>query len=256
MDILVLLKLVPDVVEELEVAPDGKSLDTQWLRLRVNETDEHALEEALLLKENHGGTVTVVALEGPEADDALYTALAKGADRAVKIPGEWASSSSSAIARILADAARSLPGADLYLTGAQAIDDLDGEIAPRLAHSLGLPYLGGITGIVPKDDAKTALVTKEYAGGVRAQFEIPLPAVLGIQAAERPPRYVPVARIRQAMKTGKVEMLPLAPSETASLLEIHRMFKPEVAGRAEFLEGSPEEVARKICDILAQHGLL
>lgn len=256
MNILVVLKLVPDVVEELEVAPDGKSLDPQWLRFKLNETDEHALEEALLLKERHGGRVTVVALEGPETDDVLYTALAKGADRAVKIPGEWLSLSSSAVARIFTDAARSLPGADLILTGAQAIDDLDGEIAPRLAYSLGLPYLGGVIEIVLGADAGTALVTKEYAGGERAQFQVALPAVLGIQAAERPPRYVPVARIRQAMKTGQIEMLSLAPPGTTATLEVHRMFKPEVAERAELLEGSPEEVAQKICDILAHHGLI
>ena len=85
MNILVLLKMVPDVIEELEVAPDGKALDTEFLRLIINERDAHALEEALLLKEKHGGQVTVLALDAPEVDDTLFTALAKGADRAVKI---------------------------------------------------------------------------------------------------------------------------------------------------------------------------
>ena len=62
MNILVLMKMVPDVVEELEVAPDGASLDTEFLRLIVNGGDDHALEEALLLKERDGGTVTAVAI--------------------------------------------------------------------------------------------------------------------------------------------------------------------------------------------------
>ncbi len=81
----VLLRMVPDPVEDLEVGPDGKSLDEQSVRLRPSDTDEHALEEALLLKERFGGTVTAVALEAPEVDEALFTALAKGADRAVKL---------------------------------------------------------------------------------------------------------------------------------------------------------------------------
>ena len=82
MKIIVLLKMVPDVVEELEVAADGQTLDTEFLRLIANELDNHALEEALLLKEKYSGTVTVVALDAPEVDDALFTALAKGADQA------------------------------------------------------------------------------------------------------------------------------------------------------------------------------
>ena len=71
----VLLRMVPDPVEDLEVGPDGKSLDEQSVRLRPSDTDEHALEEALLLKERFGGTVTAVALEAPEVDEALFTAL-------------------------------------------------------------------------------------------------------------------------------------------------------------------------------------
>src|ERR1035438_7673709 len=81
------MKMTPDVVEELEIAPDGKGLDLDAVRMSLSESDDHALEEALLLKERHGGAVTVLALDAPEADDALYTALAKGADRAVKIAG-------------------------------------------------------------------------------------------------------------------------------------------------------------------------
>src|ERR1019366_8692798 len=87
MKIIVLLKMVPDVVEELEVAADGKTLDSEFLRLIANELDAQALEEALLLKEKYTGTVTVVSLDAPEVDDALFTALANGADRAIKITG-------------------------------------------------------------------------------------------------------------------------------------------------------------------------
>ena len=87
MKILVLMKMVPDIVEELEVASDGTSLDREYLRFIVNERDDYALEQALLLKDRLRAAVTVVAPEAPEIDDVLHTALAKGADRVIKIVG-------------------------------------------------------------------------------------------------------------------------------------------------------------------------
>src|SRR5512135_1703590 len=103
MNIFVLFKMSPDTVEELSVGADGKSLDDQFLRFKLSDSDEHALEQALLLKEKHGGTVTVVALDSPEIDDALFTALAKGADRAVKLSGELVNIQSLAAAKMLAN---------------------------------------------------------------------------------------------------------------------------------------------------------
>jgi len=88
MNIVVLIKFVPDLVEDLEIDPGSGLLDRSFLRLIPNELDDHALEEALLLKERHGGTVTVLALDSGDVDETLYTAIAKGASRVVKIVGE------------------------------------------------------------------------------------------------------------------------------------------------------------------------
>lgn len=255
MKILVLLKMVPDTVEELKIADN--SLDLSDLRFIVNERDEHALEQALLLKERHGGTVTVLALEAPGVDDVLFTALAKGADRAIKVSALQSVSSTASLARLFAQTLTTLAGvwpADLILTGVQAIDDLDGLLAPSLAQALKLPYLGIISSV--KITEQRAIVTREYAGGIRGEFEIPLPAVLGIQSAEQPPRYVPVAKVRAAMKSQKIESVSAPAVPTLSSVKVVRMAKPQVAGRAEFLEGSPEEVARKICELLSARGLL
>jgi electron transfer flavoprotein beta subunit len=87
MRIAVLLKQVPDIVEELEIAPDGKDLARDDLKYRLNEFDDYALEEALQLKSVAGTEVVALALDGEEADLILYTALAKGADRVLKITG-------------------------------------------------------------------------------------------------------------------------------------------------------------------------
>jgi electron transfer flavoprotein beta subunit len=257
MNLYVLLKMVPDTVEELNVAADGKALDSEFLRFKLSEPDDHALEQALILKEKHGGKITVVALDAPEVDDVLYTALAKGADRAVKVPINQAEVGTVASARVLTSffsAAGPITPDTLLLPGSYAIDDLEGEVAPLLAAALNLPYVGVVCGVAPTDGQ--AVVTKEFAGGLRAEFEVPLPAVLGIQSAEKPPRYVPVAKVRAVMKSAKIEEADLPPPEKPIQLDIERMYKPEAAGHAEMIEGAPEEVADKLVEVLAKAGVI
>jgi electron transfer flavoprotein beta subunit len=258
MNILVLMRMVPDVVEELEIAADGKALDLEAARMILSESDGHALEEAVLLKERYGGKVTAIALEAPEVDDALFTALAKGADRALKItgaePGLTTLGAAEVFAGVVSGTAGLLP-AELILTGIQAPDDLDGLIAPLLSNRLGLPSVGIVTRVDVNAAAQAATVVREYPGGMRGEFEVPLPAVLGIQAAEKPPRYVPVAKVRAVMKAQRIDTVD-APPAPASLAQVIAMAKPEAAGQAEMLEGSPEGMAAKVCDILAGRGLL
>lgn len=259
MNTVVVLKMVPDVVEELEIVASGDALDLDAVRMTLNESDDHALEEALLLKERVGGTVTVLALDAPEVDDALYTALAKGADRAIKVTGADEPVTTRMAAYLLRAVMAAEPGllpADMVLTGTQAIDDLDGLMAPLLAHHLGWPYLGILTSVKVEDH--TASVVKEYSGGVRGEFDISLPAVLGIQAAEKPPRYVPVAKVRAAMKARPLETagVPTMAEAGPPLAEIRQMRKPQAASEAELIGGEPEEAAEKLCALFAGRGLL
>lgn len=259
MTIVVLLKMVPDIVEELEVAPEGKSLATDFLRLILSERDSHALEEALLLKEKFGGQVSVVAPEAPEVDDVLYTALAKGADRVLKLTGLPPGLTTAATAALLAQVLPTIPHllpADLILTGCQATDDLDGMLAPLLARRLERPYLGIVNRIELDPGGSQVVVTKEYPSGVHGQFAVPLPALFGIQAAEKPPRYVPVAKVRAVMKSQAIEEVNVNEGSPFSTLQVVRMTKPEPTGRAEMLEGTPEEVAGKLLDILTARALV
>lgn len=261
MKIVVLLKMVPDVVEELEVAADGKSLDSEFLRMILGERDSHALEQALLLKEKHGGAVTVVALDAAEVDDALFTTLAKGADRAVKVLHGDGMLSTRAGAYCLGQVLATVPGllpADLILTGVQAIDDLDGLTAPLVAQRMGLPYIGVVSQVEVDPAAGKATVVKEYAGGVRGEYEVTLPAVLGIQAAEKPPRYVPVAKVRAAMTSCQIEKVAAGAEPQAAVQPpaVLQLAKPAVAGHAEMLAGTPEEIASKLSEIMAAQGLL
>jgi electron transfer flavoprotein beta subunit len=140
----------------------------------------------------------------------------------------------------------------LVLTGVQAADDRDGQIGPMVAAHLGLPYVGVVTGVSLADGQ--AVVRKEYAGGLLAEFEISLPAVVGVQAAHQPPRYAPVSKIRSIAKTARID--EIAGGEVGGAgSTVRRMFKPEVVGQAEMWAGEPDEVAEKILALVREKGL-
>lgn len=253
MNIVVILKQVPDLVEELEVDSSGKDLDREWLKYKINEFDDHALEEALLLKEETGAQVTAVALDSENIDKTLYTAAAKGADRLVKVVDSFPPGVASHVAaKALAEALSGM-SYDLILTGVQAVDDRDGQTGGLLAGYLGLPHVSVVTGVSLGDGTTT--VYKEYTGGVMAEFEVDLPAVLGIQAARQTPRYAPVSRVRQVMRTAQIDEVQVGSVEVAAGSTVRRMFKPEKGTHAEMLEGDPEEIASTIIGILQERGI-
>jgi electron transfer flavoprotein beta subunit len=253
MNIVVVVKLVPDLVEELAIDEGGAALDTSYLRLIVNELDNHATEQAILLKESAGGQVTVIAPDLEGVDDVLFTAAAKGADRLVKLTGDLSAVSNFALANTLAAIIQEIKP-DLVLTGVQANNDLDGSVGPRLAAQLGMAYVGYVSGVSPAGDS--VHVRKEYAGGLVAQMMVKLPAVLGIQAAEKPPRYIPISKVRQMSKTAKVEDRDAGDLDAGDSAKISRMFKPETGARATMIEGEPEQVADQLIAIFREHGVL
>ncbi|MCB0650993.1 MAG: hypothetical protein KDC85_06935 [Saprospiraceae bacterium] len=247
MNIIVPIKQVPDLVEELEIASSGKALDTEWLKYKVNEFDDHALEEALLQKEDHDGTVIAIALDGEDIDKALYAAAAKGADRVIKVTGVGDNPSSHEAARAMANVIKGMDY-DVIFTGVQAVDDRDGQMAVLLAHYLGLPHVSVVTGVEVSGNAAT--VHKEYSGGVIAEFEVQFPAVLGIQTARETPRYVPVARVRRAMSSTTLEEISGGEVNASAGTEVKRMFKPVSGQGAQMLSGSADDIAAKIVSLI------
>lgn len=252
MNIIVPIKQVPDLVEELEINSAGNDLDKEWLKFKVNEFDDHALEEALQIKEAGGGTVTAVALDGNDIDKALYAAAAKGADNVIKITGLGDSLSSHEAAKAIANAVGDMPY-DMILTGVQAVDDRDGQLGVLLAHYLGLPHVSVVTAVDPSDDMAT--VQKEYGGGLIGEFEVTLPAVFGIQAARETPRYVPVAKVRRAMRSTDLKEIAGDVGGASAGSIVSRMFKPESGGGAEMISGSADDIAGKLVEIIRGRGV-
>jgi electron transfer flavoprotein beta subunit len=254
MRIVVPLKQVPDLVEELELNDGGTDVDREFLKFVLSEWDDQALEEALLVKEATGGEVVVVGFGDPDVELSLYTAVAKGADKAVNLTGlgeGWIDSHTRA-----ATLAGWLSGqdVDLVLAGVQAVDDLDGQLPALLGPMLGWPHVGVVISVEGKDS--TIQVSQEFGGGKSARLEVKLPAVIGVQAARAPARYASITRIRQAQQAGGIEEVSVTPAGAGAGIEVRRLFAPEKTGHAEMLTGSPEDVADRILDLIRSKGLL
>lgn len=254
MNIIIPINMVPDLVEELAIDDSGTRLDLAWSPMIINEFDDHAIEQGILLKERHGGTVIVLAPDVEGVDDALFTASAKGVDQLIKLTGDFEDTSNShAWARAFEAEIKNLdPG--VILAGVQAHDDLDGQVGALLAEFLGYPYVGYVAG-VQVEGSKT-IVRKEYPGGLVAEMEVTLPAVLGIQAADEPPRYVAFSKVRQAMKEASIDEKAISELDYSGSPSVSRMYKPEVGERAEMIEGGMEDVSKKIISILNDAGVL
>jgi electron transfer flavoprotein beta subunit len=254
MKITVILTMVPDLVEELEIDGSGTALDTQWLRYVLSESDDHALEQALVLKDRHGGTVTAMAVDEGDVDQTLFTALAKGADEGCKVTSLPAGLTRRHAAAIYAEVLRSRPS-DLVLAGVQAINDLDGHLPGLLGGLLDLPYVG-VTRAVELTGPDRAVAHKEYPGGITAEIEVRLPAVIGVLSAPQPPRYVPVARIREVTKTKTITVVEAPAVAAPASAAVRRMFKPEHATHAQMLEGTPDAAVTELLGILESRGVL
>lgn len=253
MKIAVILRLEPVLTEELELTDDARDIDREWIGLEMNQFDDQALEQAVLLKESAGAHVVALAVEDEGSDRMLKTALARGADEALVIPmdaDEVESRSSRAMAPVYAPALKDI-GADLVLAGVLSNGDLYGELAPYLAAHLGWPQAGAVSDV--KAQGGTVTVRQEYSGGRAALIELPLPAVVGLQTAAQPPRFVAGSKLRDLLKVqipeAEVDAEPAADLSGGTTLE-----EPDLTGGAEMIEGDAEAVADGILAVLKEKG--
>ena len=233
MKIAVLLKQGPDLVEDLEVDASGKALDSDDIKFKLNEFDDHALEEAILLKESGAADeVVAMAVEGEGTDKMLFTAIAKGADKTVKLI-DGNPSDSHQLGKAFANVLGS-EGFDMVFTGVQSVDDRDGQLGPIVASYLGAPCVSVVSGV--SVSGGTAVVHKEYSGGMMGEFEVDMPAVLGIQAAKQAPRYAPVSKIRQVQETASIEEVSMGDVGSGSRSAVASMTPPAKGSGAEMLD--------------------
>jgi electron transfer flavoprotein beta subunit len=260
MEIIVCVKRVPDVSEvELEVTKSGLGIEEADLTFGINEWDNFAVEEAVGLKEQHGGKVTAITVGDEDAEEVLRRALAMGADEALHLKDpSFVGSDSFATARILHSAIFSRPF-DLVLTGAVSGDMGSGQVGGMLAGLLGVPQVALATGI--EVSGGKLKVQHEVEGGLERIVEIDLPALVTVQTGINEPRYVSIRGIRKVSGveipmagTAELGLSPDQVDASGSRVKLEELLLPPTGEGAEILEGSPEEAVATLVNRLREKG--
>lgn len=259
MDIVVCVKRVP-LTEEVDLVIDNskKGVKKEQLAFVLNDWDNYAVEEAILLKEKYGGTVTAVTVGGEDDEEVLRRALAMGADQAIRVDaGNLDKLDSFSVSKVLSAVIKDTPF-DLVFTGVLADDDNCGLVGMLLAEQLGLNHVNMVTGLeVENGKAKT---TTELEGGLAEVSQIELPALLAIQTGINEPRYVSILGIRKArkkeLKVVSLGDLGLSEGDIAPRTMIEELSLPPETEGAEMLSGDPDTIATHIVEILTKKGVL
>ena len=250
MKIGVLIKQVPARDSEITVSADSTWIDEAGLEFETSEPDDYALEAALQLKEAQGGEVVAVSLGPGRVQEALRTALAKGADRAVHIVDEHSHGLDplQVAGALAAQAAEE--SFDLLLSGLQSDDYGYGQTGVLLAELMGVPHATVVVDIEAGDGRMS--VKRELEEGWYQSTELPLPAVLTIQSGINKPRYTSFKGIMAARKKEirEITSQDVMPTDMAAGVEILRIYAPPDTGGAEMLEGGPAEQATALIEKL------
>ncbi|MDQ3170611.1 MAG: electron transfer flavoprotein subunit beta/FixA family protein [Acidobacteriota bacterium] len=216
-----------------------RDADASW---EPNEPDAYALEEALRLKEKHGGEVIVVSAGPARVQQAIRDALARGADRALHIESDaLAAADAFAVAGALASALEE-EKVDLVLTGLQSDDQGFASVGVILAEKLGLPHATIIMDV--QIDGAALRVKRELESGWFQWVGMPLPAVLTIQSGINQLRY---ATLKGIMAAKKKEIKKVAaPSAVDGKQEIVSVYFPEKGKKTQMIAGSPAEAAAEL----------
>ncbi len=249
MKIIVAIKQVPVRDSQLRVDSSGRWIQEGDLSFEINEPDAYALEEALQLKEKHGGEVVALCAGPSRAAQTIREALAKGADRAIHIEEEGlATLDTLGVAHLLANALKA-EKPDLILTGLQSDDLGYGQTGVVLAELLGFPHATIIMQVVKQEGS--IRVKRELEDGWFQQVDIPLPAVLTIQSGINKLRYATLMGIKKAkskeIKNVKVSELGAAPAATAV---IERIYLPHRSKQTQILEGDAKTAAAALVEKL------
>jgi electron transfer flavoprotein beta subunit len=262
MNIVVCVKQVPETAEaEVKLTADKRGIEMEGLPLQINEADNYALEQALLLTEEHDGDVTVVTLGPDSSDEVLRMSMAKGAAEAVRLADSaFDRSDATAIATALAAAIKDLEY-DLVLTGCMSSDDGNTQVGVALGAALGLPHATYVTEMEMGDGEVT--VGRELEGGLLEKVKMGMPCVIGIQTGINEPRYASIMGIAKASKreiamkaAGDLGLDAGSVGETGSKTVVEELSYPPVGEGAEILEGTPPEASGKLAEVLREKGFV
>lgn len=259
MNVVVLLKQVPDTETKIKIGADGKTIDTSEIKWIINPYDEYALEAALRLQDSVGAKVTILSM-GPERTvESIRTALAMGADQGVLVDDPAAESGDAlGKAKVLAAALMNLDF-DLIFCGHRAVDDDENQVGIMVAELMGTPHLG-LAVSVEVADGKVKI--ERPIEGARVTLEAKLPALVTFGGAHAVwnPRYASLPGIMKAKKkpleTKTLADLGLSPDELGARVMVTSMELPAERQAGRVLEGDTAEKARELTRLLHEEAKL
>jgi len=261
MKVLVAVKEIEVVEDDFEI--EGLGIAPSAVQYELNEWDDYAVEEAIQLSEARGDVEVVTVTIGPDrAEETIRMALAKGADRAIRVWDDAIAEAGlldvGAKTRLLA-AVVEAESPDLVLTGVQAGDDAFGATGVSLAEAVGFEWAAVVTSLDLDDDADVAHLRRELEGGVEELNDVELPAVLTIQTGINEPRYASLRGIRQAQSKEidlrGLEDLGLDAAAVEGTVELTDVYEPESESDTQLFGGGPEEQAAALADTLRELGV-
>jgi electron transfer flavoprotein beta subunit len=247
--LLVCVKQVPAKDAPLNIAEGGGWIRETDIGFEMNEPDGFALEEALRLKEKHGGEVIALSMGPERAKQTIKEALAKGADRGIHVADDkfFALDPLLAARSLAAAIAREKP--DLVLTGLQSDDQGSGQTGVLLAQLLSLPHATLIMQIEVHENRLR--VKRELEAGWFQWIDLPWPAVLTIQSGINKVRY---ATLKGIMAAKKKEIVTIARDSlgisSGATQRLERIYVPQKTKKTEFIGGTPAEAAAKLVEKL------
>ncbi len=252
MNILVLIKQVPDTASRIQDRVKDGGIDLDGITWVTNPYDEFAVEEALQLTEKHGGEVTLIGLGPDRVDSALKDMLALGANEAIHcIDPAFENLDPRGVAFVLARAVERLPH-DMIWTGWKGVDNDEGLVPLYLARELGVPYVSAVQEFAV--DGDTATVSRDLVGA-RETLQVPLPAIFGAQKGLNEVRYTSLKGI-MAVKRKQIPTWDAAELgiDVASLprpaVEVVGVEPPAERAAGRILDGTPEEVTAELARLL------
>ena len=260
MEILVCARRVPDTSEnEIQLNDAGNDIERDDLVYSINEADNYAVEEALQIVANAGGTFTVATVGTDEDEEILRREMAMGANQGVLLKDDsFAGSDGRGIAMVLKGFV--VKGKyDLILTGVQA-EDGAGQVGGMLAAILDYPF-ASLVNSVEVLDGKKLKVGREIEGGNKEINAIELPCVLSIQTGINEPRYVGMRGIRQVQSVeiptygaAELQLDPGSVGAAGAKVKREDYFVPALGKGAEILQGSNEEIAERLIELMKAKG--
>jgi electron transfer flavoprotein beta subunit len=243
MKIAVCIKQVVTREWQLRVNDQKTWIRDQDASFELNEPDAYALEEALRLKEKHGGEVIACCAGPARATQVIREALARGADRAIHVEADGlATADANAIAEALAGAIRD-EAVDLVLTGLQSDDQGFGQVGVILAEKLGMPHATIIMDVQVDGGNSGLRVKRELEGGWFQWVALPMPALLTIQSGINQLRY---ATLKGIMAAKKKEIKKVSPPAPSPVQRIASLYFPEKGKKTQMLAGSAAEAAKEL----------